>query len=119
MSDDIHWIVEFTVKDGKRAGLEALVSTMVAATKANEPDTRSYAWYISADGRQAHVHERYAGSAAAVAHLKTFNANLAERLLATVDPVPMVVYGDPSRELRAAVAGFGAVHMAQIDGFAR
>jgi quinol monooxygenase YgiN len=85
MSGDIHWIVEFNVKHGKRRGLVSIVSEIVAATKANEPGTKSYEWYINGDGKQAHVCERYASSAAALKHLKTFGENFADRLLATVN----------------------------------
>ncbi len=37
MSHQIHWIVEFHVKDGQRDGLEALVHEMVAATEPTSP----------------------------------------------------------------------------------
>lgn len=119
MTDDVHWVVEFDIKDGQRDDFEAVMREMVAATKANEPDTKNYEWYISGDGKQVHIYERYANSAAVLTHLTTFREKFAARLLATADPTRFVVYGDPSSEARAALAAFGAVHMEQIGGFAR
>ncbi len=52
-------------------------------------------------------------------HLGNFGAKYAERFLACVDPTRLMVYGDPSAEVRAAMAGLGAVHMTQFNGFAR
>ena len=52
-------------------------------------------------------------------HLESFRQNFAERFMAAVTPTRLVVYGDPSGEVRAALSAFGAVHMAQIGGFAR
>jgi hypothetical protein len=51
--------------------------------------------------------------------LGSFGQNFAERFLAAVAPTRLVVYGDPNDEVRAALSAFGAVHMAQIGGFAR
>ena len=41
------------------------------------------------------------------------------RFLAAVEPTRFTVYGDPSADVREALAGFGAAHYSQIGGFAR
>jgi quinol monooxygenase YgiN len=96
----------------------SVVNDLVASTK-NEPDARNYEWFASGDKKKIHLYERYTDSAAALAHLETFNEKFAQRLLATVDPARMVVYGDPTSEARKVLDGFGAIYMAQIGGFAR
>ena len=119
MSDVVQWVVEFDIKDGELENLKAVMNEMVAATNANEPDTMCYEWFISGDGKGLHIYERYADSAAVLTHLKTFGEKFAERLLAAANPTRLFVYGDPNSAARAALAGFGAVHMEQIGGFAR
>lgn len=84
---------------------------MVAATEANEPATQCYEWFISDDSKTCHIYERYADSAAAMTHLSSFLEKFADRLLACVEPSRMIVYGDPSEEVKETLAAFGALHM--------
>ena len=119
MSDTVSWVVELKIKDGEFDTAKTLMGEMVDATKANEPGALAYEWYASADGTAVHIYERYADSAATLTHLAAFGEKFAERFLALAEPTRLVVYGDPSAEVRGALAGMGAVHMAQIGGFAR
>lgn len=118
-SNNIHWILELDINDGQRDNFETVMKDMVAATKADEPDAMNYEWFISSDGTQCHIYERYSDSAAVMIHLGNFGAKFADRLLATVTPTRLTVYGNPSGEVREALAGLGAAHMEQIGGFAR
>ncbi len=113
------WVLEVNIKDGALEDLKALMSDMVAATDANEPGAANYEWFISEDGKSLHLYERYVNNDALMTHLAAFGEKFAERFLAIVEPTRFVVYGDPSSEARAALAGFGAIHMEQIGGFAR
>ncbi len=119
MSDAVSWVLELNVKDGQLDAFKALAREMSKATQANEPGTSHYEWFAGDDGKTVHVYERYADSAATMVHLGTFGAKFAERFLACVDPARLMVYGDPSAEVRGALAGLGAAHMTQFDGFAR
>ena len=119
MSDAISWVLELAIKDGQLDAFKALAQEMTEATQADEPGTSHYEWFISEDGKAVHIYERYADSAALMVHLGNFGAKFAERFMACVDPTRLMVYGDPSAEARGALAGFGAAHMAQFDGFAR
>lgn len=119
MSDNVHWVLELTIKDGALDGFKALMNEMVSATQANEPGTLNYEWFIDQAGQTCHLYERYADSAATMTHLGSFGAKFAERFLALAAPTRFVVYGNPNAEVRNALAGFGAVHMTQIAGFAR
>jgi quinol monooxygenase YgiN len=119
MSDAVSWVLEVTVKDGQLDAFKALAQEMSEATQAGEPDTSHYEWFAGEDGMTVHIYERYADSAATMVHLGNFGAKFAERLLACVDPTRMMVYGDPSAEVRSALAGFGAAHMTQFAGFSR
>ncbi len=119
MSETVQWVLEVAIKQGELNNFKALMNEMVEATQANEPNTTNYEWFIIDDGQTCHLYERYADSAATMTHLASFGENFADRFLAAVAPTRLVVYGNPSAEVREALAAFGAVHMAQIGGFAR
>ena len=119
MSEAVSWVLELAVKDGQLDAFKALAQEMSEATQADEPGVTHYEWFTDDDGKTVHIYERYVDSAATMIHLGNFGAKYAERFLACVDPTRMMVYGDPSAEVRGAVAGFGAAHMAQFAGFAR
>jgi len=119
MTGNINWVLEVNIKDGELDNLKAVMADMVAATEVDEPGTTHYKWYISADEKVCHTHEHFVDSAATMAHLGNFGAKFAERFLGAVEPTRLMVYGNPSDEVRAALAGFGAVHMTQLSGFAR
>ena len=119
MSDNIHWVLELDIKDGELDNFKGVMKDMVDGTRADEPGALNYEWFISGDGKQCHIYERYADSAATMVHLGNFGEKFAERFLAISTPTRLMVYGDPSAEVRAAMAGFGAVHMEQIGGFKR
>jgi quinol monooxygenase YgiN len=119
MSNIVHWVLELDIKDGEADNFKSLMNDMVEATEANEPGTMNYEWYVSGDGKQCHICERYTDSAAVMTHLASFGEKFAERFLAILGPTRLVVYGNPSSEARAALAGLGAAHMEQVGGFAR
>ena len=119
MSDTVSWVIELKIKDGEFDTAKALMGEMVDATKANEPGALAYEWFASDDGTAIHIYERYADSAATLTHLGTFGEKFAERFMAIAEPTRLVLYGDPSAEVREALAPMGAIHLAQIGGFAR
>ena len=94
------------------------MAEMVAATEANEPDTLNYELFISEDEQTCYIYERYVDSAVTMIHFATFGEKFAERIVATVEPTRFVVYGNPDETVRGVLAGFGAVHMEEIGGFA-
>lgn len=42
MSDHIHWVVEVSIKPGELEHFKILMTDMVEATQANEPNTLNY-----------------------------------------------------------------------------
>ena len=119
MSDHVFLTVEMTINPGALDDFRALVKEMVGQVQANEPETLNYEWSLSEDDSTCHVYERYANSAAIMAHFAWFGENFAERIMALVQLTGFTVYGNASDEVKAAVADFGAVIMAPIGGFAR
>ena len=119
MNGNVAWMLELTIQPGRSDHFRALMTEMVAATKANEPGTLAYEWNTSADGTVCHLYERYVDSAAALIHAGTFGAKFASRFLDIMKPTRLVVYGSPSAELKAGLAGFGPIFLGPADGFSR
>jgi hypothetical protein len=66
---------------------------------------------VSEDGTTIHIYERYADSAAAVAHLKVCAKRFAARFSAMVERTTFTVFGNPSTELKAALDKFNAIYL--------
>lgn len=115
----VAWMLELQVQAGKEPALRDLMAEMVAATSANEPGTLHYEWNMSGDGQSCHLYERYADSAAAMQHIATFGEKYAERFFQVLQPTRFVIYGSPTPDVKAALAGFGPTYMTQVAGFSR
>lgn len=112
----VAWMLECSVND--RDALDSVMADLVSAVQANEPGTTHFEWNISDDGATLNLHERYADTDAALAHLGGFGP-FAERFMAALTVNKMTVYGAPSDELKEALAGFSPTFMSGIGGFAR
>ena len=119
MSDNVYWVLELGIKPGELDNFKELMKEMVQATQATEPNTLNYEWTISEDSKSCHIYERYADSAALMTHLAACGEKFAERFMAALEPTRVVVYGNPTDEVKEALSGFGAVFMAPIGGFVR
>ncbi len=119
MSDVVFYVCEVAIKEGQLENFKAVMKDMVEATRANEPATMNYQWFIAPDGVTCHVFERYANSAAVVAHLMSIRERFNERYWATVTPKHFTVYGNPSDEVRKIFAALDTVFMKPLEGFAR
>jgi quinol monooxygenase YgiN len=119
MSNQVSWILELEIQQGREDDLRNLATEMVDATNANEPATLDYEWSISSDGKWCHIFEHYVDSAAVMTHAATFGEKFAARFLEILRPVRFVVYGTPSPAVREALADFQPVYMQPVAGFSR
>lgn len=118
MGDQVSWLLELSVKPGKLDGFRTLMEEMVESTR-GEAGALGYEWFVSADGGTVDIYERYADSAAVLAHLATFGEKFAGRFLGAVDPTRLTVFGNPTDEARAVLDGFGAAYLGNFGGFVR
>jgi quinol monooxygenase YgiN len=116
---DVAWMIEAEVRPGQQEALRELSREQVAHTAASEPGTLDYEWSLSADGQTCHIWERYADSAAAMVHIRTFDERYASRFFGIFRPTRVFLYGAPSAEVRQALAGLGPVMMDPLGGFSR
>jgi quinol monooxygenase YgiN len=117
MTEEVSWLVELAVKPGKLADFEKLTGEMVAATRV-ETGVLAYERFVADDDRLVHVYERYASSAAAVAHLQNFGTVFGDRFASMVRRKRFTVYGNPTEELRALLDRYHATYFKPFGPFA-
>jgi quinol monooxygenase YgiN len=116
----IHWIAELTIGDGNLERFKELAQGVIDAVKTTEPDTQSYEWHITEDGKTCYVDEWYANTEAALAHLDGEAPRLLPKLLEVSEFTGLKVYTDvTSQELKEKLASFGAVFTHHCGGFTR
>lgn len=116
MFENIGWIVEAKIREGRRAAFEAVMKDIVAATK-EEPGTLNYQYYLSDDG-DVLVYERFKDAEAAQIHITNWD-NHAERWIAAAEPIRMVHLGDLPDDLRERHAALAPLWLKPFGGFAR
>ena len=114
----VSWVVQCAVKDGQLDAFKELMEEMVAGTS-EEPGTLNYEWFISEDGSTVHLYEKYADSAATVAHMQAFGEKWAGRFMGCVDLERITVYGNPDEAAQKAIAPMGGSRLGTWGGFAR
>ena len=118
MTTQISWQVELAIAPGQLDNFRALTEEMVAYTK-TETGALVFERFLSEDGRTVCLYERYADSAAAVAHLRAFDDRFADRFNPMIERKRFVVCGAPSDDLRGILDGIGVTYMGLLDGFSR
>jgi len=118
MGDQVSWRVELLVKPGQLENFRALTHEMVESTR-GEPGVLNYERFVSTDGTVVYVYERYVNSAAALAHLRTFEQQFGRGFLDMVARTRFTVFGTPSEALRGVLDGFGATYLEPFGGFTR
>ncbi len=117
MTDNLYWVLVADVNEGQEAALRALAKTFVERTK-TEPGALAYEWSFSDDNSRLHIHERYASSEAALAHLANMGPVLGN-LLALVSVERLDCYGSVSDAFREATRDLPMVYHTQFAGFSR
>jgi quinol monooxygenase YgiN len=118
MSKEIFWIIEVAIRPGKLEDFRAVARELISAAE-SQPGTLAYEWNLNADSTSCHVYERYKDSAAVVAHGEEF-APFAERFMQACQPTRFHIYGAPSEEVKASLAGLNPVYFSNsLGGFSR
>lgn len=116
MFENIGWIVEAKIAEGKREEFKAVVEEIVAATR-KEGGTLNYQYFVSDDG-DVLVYERFATVEDAHTHITNWD-NFADRWLAAAPATRMVHLGDLPDELRDRHAALAPKMLKPFDGFVR
>ncbi|NER06038.1 MAG: hypothetical protein F6K17_27345 [Okeania sp. SIO3C4] len=116
MFENIGWIVEAKIKDGKKEQFEAVMKDIVAEAS-EEEGTLNYQYYVSDDG-DVLVYERFNNIEAAHIHVDTWDRH-AERWVAAAEPKRMVHLGDLPESLRERHAALNPLLLKPFGGFAK
>lgn len=107
VSNSIFYTCEFAIKEGQLENVKTLAKEVVEATKANEPTTTNYEFFITDDGSTCHTYERYTDFEAAIKHIVAVMTKFSDRINALAEPKRVTVYGNPSDELRKMLSSIG------------
>jgi quinol monooxygenase YgiN len=107
-SENVGWIVELKIKDGKFELFEELLRDMMESTK-NETGTLQYEWNRLDDNKTVIIIERYKNSVAALIHTTTFAEKFAERFNDVAFQIRLFVYGVPDMKLRQVLRDAGGI----------
>lgn len=110
----IDLIARFQIPQGRLEDLEPLAARCLAAVQEKDPGTLRYDWYLDETGTECVVVETYEDSDALLAHFQTVEEPLGEALEFTT--VELELYGEPSPELREALAALGARFFSHLQG---
>jgi quinol monooxygenase YgiN len=117
MKGELYSIYHMTIKPEDFAEFKALIAVIVEAAS-HEPDTLTYEYVVNADHTAIHILERYR-MAGVLPHVEETFAPYAEKFLSLARIDKLLVYGDPTPEIRAKLDGFGAIYFAQFNGFTK
>lgn len=119
-SSRIHVRAEFIIEEGKIEEFKKLVQEMSRAVEASEPGTIEYEFYLDSDGTKCVVHETYANSEAALAHIAgVASQTILPKIFHISRMSRLEVYGHPSEELQKVLTRFGTQTFDPFTGFSR
>ena len=115
-----HIVPEFqlSIGEGNLEDFKAFVNRMIEITKANEPNTLVYEWYINADGTECHLLETFEDSDAFMAHLGNVG-HMFDTLFTYATVTRAKIYGDPSAELKQSLDPLGVEYFGHFNGITR
>jgi quinol monooxygenase YgiN len=118
-SDEVYWVVTFSIPHGQMDKFKQVVAPLVADTK-KEPGALEYEYTASDDQGTVDIIERYRNSEAVVSHVtQTFGPKYSKPFLEIAKLERFVVYGTPNAEAKKVLEGFKPVYLTPFDGFTR
>lgn len=118
-SAHVSWMFELTIKDGRDADFRVMAAEMSDATITNEAGTLDYEWYVSDDGRELHLFERYENAEAALIHMGTFGKRFAGRFFDILAPKRITIYGAADERISGGMKDLTPQVIRRHAGFSR
>lgn len=119
MSKALSLIVKIKLNGPLTAESRAMLDAMTSGVEANEPNTLVYDWFLSEDGLNICVLERYTDTSAVVTHSKAQTPEFREKMATIGSMESMIVLGEPDEPLAGMLKKGGATIMAPLTGFYR
>ena len=113
------FLLDLMVVEGKEAEAEDLIDKLVENVKKTEPGTIIYEYYASSKDRYF-LYEVYSNHTAAEFHVDSFmKGNLMPAFVETFEVITFEVLGSTGDELKKKMKDFTTDHRAKTDGFKR
>ena len=100
---ELQLTTRFAIHAGKRGEFETLVRRSAEVVREKDSGTLQYDWFLSADGTECVLRERYRDSEAVLEHAANLGA-LMGAFMGISDP-DVEIYGAPTEGLLEAIAG--------------
>ena len=118
--NQVHVRAEFTIEEGKIEECKEMVQKMSRVVEYSKPGTINYRFYLSRSETKCVVHETYANSEAALAHIRgVASQTILPKIFSVTRMSRLEVYGNPSEELQKALTSFGSQIYNIFAGFSR
>jgi len=118
MTSYIRTNAELSIAEGKIDEFKKMAAEMIKKVEANEPGMLSYEWFLSDDESKCYLIEIYKDSEAVMAHF----GNIGEMMgpfMEIAQITRIELYGNPSDEVRQAVAPMEPKISEPWNGFTR
>ncbi len=100
--NELQTTVRFRIHDGKLDEFRSLAAQCMDIVRTKDTGTLQYDWFLSADGKECVLRERYQDSAAVLEHAMNLG-DLTGKIVGVSDP-ELEFFGAPSADLLAALA---------------
>lgn len=99
---ELQFTTRFTIHDGKLDEFKSLASRCMEVVRERDSGTLQYDWFLSADGTECVLRERYRDSHAVLEHASNLG-DLVARFMSISDP-DVEIFGAPTDALLEAIA---------------
>jgi quinol monooxygenase YgiN len=118
MTDQVQYLVEFTIIDEKTEEFKSLIHSLIEKVKKNEPGIDSYQLFYNSGDNKSYMLERFPNSAGVMAHLAHVGPMLPD-LLELAPITRFEIFGNISNELAESLSSLGPDIYSYLNGFNR
>lgn len=118
MTNQVQFLVEFTIADGKTEEFKSLAHSLIEKVKKKEPGVDSYQLFHNSGESKSYMLERFQSSEAVMEHLEHVGPMLPE-LLEVAPITRFEIFGNISKDVEEALKSLGADSFSYLDGFNR
>jgi len=115
---NLRLMVGLTIAEGRLEEFKARVLALVEKVETTEPTTTSYEWFINDAGNKCYVSESFSSSEAFLLHSQNSGSALGP-VLELAPITEMIVFGNPNKEVVAALSEHNAQFLTFETGFSR
>jgi quinol monooxygenase YgiN len=119
--NQIHFFVECTISEGNLDNFKDIARKISTLIQDNEPNTKTYQWYLNREGTKCIIHEVYPDSEVMLAHgrVKDFRKMLSQ--MVKIAPITsFYVLGDLTEEAKKVMTGSSGDNIySSFTGFTR